>query len=202
GDCINRKSSLLSSFPRWGGTLTARQTFDRCCKIWLLVGTIAIAATDDSWAIALGGPNTIGSCFVAVDDDDSDDHPEYPPLAVCGNIDTTIRQSFVRGLSKCLDSVDLNDDPGRSCAPRGPPDDRPTDLGRPKSSSFKSCVVDAAIVLVLPTSSTPQQTSSAIQIPADSSCSPRSSVARSQRRVLSRIESTGPAVGVPAGCSP
>jgi hypothetical protein len=82
-------------------TLTARQTIARPYKIWLLVlvCTIAIAATDDSWAMALGCPINSELSIVTVDDDDLDDHP----------VDITIRRSCMRQPTDCLESVDLKD---------------------------------------------------------------------------------------------
>lgn len=116
-----------------------RQTLDRRCKIWLLVlvCTIAIAATDDSWAMALGCPINSELSIVAVDDDDLDDHP----------VDITIRGSCMRQPTDCLESVELKDDHCLRCIPRGPPADRWN--GQGLSSRFSPRAVDAPIVFVL-----------------------------------------------------
>ena len=176
-----------------------RDAFDRRWQIWLvvLVCTIAIAATDDSWAMALGGPTNSGVSIVAVDDDDLDDHPEHLPLPVCGSVDTTIPRSCTRKPTDSFESVHLKDGRCLRSGLRGPPVDRSNERGLTQSSWFRPRAVAAAIELDVPTAATPHNTSSEVETPADFSRNPLSGVDRYPQWVRSACESASPAVCVP-----
>jgi hypothetical protein len=122
----------------------------------VLVCTIAIAVSEDPWALATVGTELLN---VSADGDGTDDSPERCPACFSGSVGYTRLRSFVRKPADAVEPVDLRSGYCLGCSPRGPPGNRSNNPGLPESSWSTPAAIDAPMAGVFPPAATPHYTS-------------------------------------------
>jgi hypothetical protein len=123
----------------------------------VLVCTIAIAVSEDPWALATVSTELLN---VSAYDDDTDGSAERGPACALSSVGYTRLRSFVRRPADVVEPVDLRSGYCLGCSPRGPPGNRSNNPGLPESSWSKPAAIDAPpIVGVFSSAATPHKTS-------------------------------------------
>lgn len=122
----------------------------------VLVCTIAIAVSEDPWALATVSTELL---IASADGDGTDDSPERCPACCSGSVGYTRLRSFVRRPADVVEPVDLRSRYCQGCSPRGPPGNRSNNPALPESSWSKPAAIDAPIVRVFSSAATPHTTS-------------------------------------------